>query len=130
MSSLVQRTFTRNLPGLNSIPYTERLKLLKVDSLEVIRLKADLALTFSILHGLVDVDHRLFFSVRGNERTRGHPLKLEVMQTRLDCTKYFFVNRVVKVWNDLPEVVVMASSVHNFKRGLADLGLSKYVRWF
>ena len=125
----VQRRFTKYLPGLKSKSYSERLKLLKAESLDIRRLKIDLSLTYSILHGAVDIDSSIFFSVRGSQRTRGHPLKLVVQKTKLDCSKFFFANRVVNVWNGLPEDVVMASSIQNFKKGLAGVCLSEYVRW-
>ena len=36
-------------------------------------------------------------------------------KTRLDIRKYFFTNRVVEMWNDLPCEVREASSIKNFK---------------
>ena len=40
-----------------------------------------------------------------NETTRGHVSKLFVRQSRVDVRKYFFGNRVVKIWNSLPATV-------------------------
>ena len=66
----VQRHFTKYLPGMRNKSYNQRLHLLKLDSLEARRLKADLNLTYSLLHGLVDTDFRrflIFVAVRGPE---------------------------------------------------------------
>jgi len=34
--------------------------------------------------------------------TRGHPYKLFITRCFTDVRKYFFCNRVVKIWNELP----------------------------
>ena len=57
----VQRYFTRRIPNLKIYSYSERLQILHLDSLEVRRLKADLAMYYKILYGLVDLDAELFF---------------------------------------------------------------------
>jgi hypothetical protein len=126
----VQRHFTKYLPGLKNKSYCERLKILNIESLELRRLKLDLNLAYMLLHGLTSIDYRCFFSVRGNEKTRGHPLKLTVKVTRLNCCKYFFSNRIVAVWNGLPSEVVMASSLQSFKQKLRSVDLTAHVRYF
>lgn len=50
-------------------------------------------------------------------RTRGCPLKLNVGKLGTDKRKYFFTQ--VGPWNSLPQVVVMASGLSAFKKGLA-----------
>jgi len=125
----VQRHFTKYLPGLRNRSYKERLQLLNLESLEARRLKCDLGLTYSLLHGLVGVDYQLLFSIRGCERTRGHPLKLTVNLSKSNSRKYFFSNRIVSVWNSLPVDVVMAVSLAAFKKKLLTCDLSKYLRW-
>ena len=44
----VQRSFTKRLPGLKSLSYTERLLCLNLESLESRRVKADLVLLFKV----------------------------------------------------------------------------------
>ena len=123
----VQRRFTKLLPGLYNVPYKDRLAVLKLPSLELRRLCIDLILTYSILHNIYDVDSSQFFTVRGCERTRGHPWKLTVNLSRLDCRKYFFSNRVVNAWNQLPSSVVLASPVSVFKKLLYEVDLSDFL---
>jgi len=125
----VQRKFTKLLPGMHSKSYSERLLILKLQSLELRRLHADLILTYALLHNLHDVDGTRYFSVRGSERTRGHPFKLVVNLCKTDCRKYFFCNRVVKIWNYLPSDVVLAPSVNSFKKALLQVDLSKYIHY-
>jgi hypothetical protein len=47
--------------------------------------------------------------------TRGHRFKLAKARSKLDIRKNFFSQRVVNSWNGLPESVVEADSVNNFK---------------
>ena len=42
----------------------------------------------------------------------------------IDATKYYFSNRVVNVWNSLPNYIVSAPSVSSFKRHLQQFELS------
>ena len=86
----VQRRFTKYLPGLFNLTYSERLAVLNLESLELRRLRYDLALTFSILNYLVDVDCDRFFTFKSNSITRGHPLRLMVHPFHTDVRKYFF----------------------------------------
>jgi len=71
----VQRKFTKRLRGLRNISYTERLKLLNLDTLEDRRLKFDLIYCYKIIFGLVHVNRDEFFEL-ATSRTRGHPFKL------------------------------------------------------
>lgn len=125
----VQRNFTKYLPGLAKKSYSERLKLLRLDSLELRRIKIDLNLTYSLLHGLTGLDYKIFFTIRGNDRTRGHPLKLVVKSVQRDCRKYFFSQRVVNIWNLLPTEVVLAPTITSFKRRLSAIDLAGHTRW-
>ncbi|BHF80349.1 hypothetical protein SprV_0702347400 [Sparganum proliferum] len=56
-----------------------------------------------------------FFQLATISNLRGHPFKLRVPQCRLNVRKYFFSNRVVEPWNNLPETIVMSQSVETFK---------------
>ena len=46
--------------------------------------------------------------------TRGHTLKLKKHDFRLDVARNHFCNRVVSLWNGLPEHVVTAASLTLF----------------
>ena len=50
--------------------------------------------------------------------TWGHNLKLKKVSFKTNKFKHFFTNRVVNLWNSLPEEVVYASSLNVFKNRL------------
>ena len=51
-------------------------------------------------------------------RTRGNAFKLMVTRCKYDVRKFSFCNRVVNVWNSLPDVVVKSESLNTFKNNL------------
>jgi len=56
--------------------------------------------------------------------TRVNNHKLVPQHCRYDLQKYYFTNRVVPVWNSLPNDVVMADNVNVFKNRLNKFWLS------
>ena len=114
----VQRRATKLIRGLKQLPYEERLKRLKLMSIEDRLRRGDLIETYKILTKKVHVNHTQFFRFCEDRRTRGHSLKLEVKRSRLQCRYKSFANRVVVTWNQLPEEVVSASSINSFKNQL------------
>jgi ribonuclease P/MRP protein subunit RPP40 len=122
----VQRKFTRRLHGLKDMNYTDRLKFLSIDSLELRRLRADLCMYFKILWGYIDLDASSFFTMSNSSVTRGHVFKL----TKPFCSNSqqlnWFNRRSINAWNYLPEYVVVASSVSAFKRMLYYIDLSSF----
>ena len=61
---------------------------------------------------------RLHLELHLDSRTRGNSLKLKVDRCNYDVRKFSFCNRVVKVWNSLPDFVVTSDSINTFKRNL------------
>lgn len=123
----VQRGFTRSLPGMRHLPYQHRLKSLGLDSLELRRLKADLILTYKIIHGLLPIDLPLF-EFSHVTWTRGHSMKLSIPKYKLACRGNFFAVRVVPVWNFLDESTVLASSVGVFRRRIGEVDLTRFLK--
>lgn len=117
----VQRRATRLVIGTDGLSYEDRLRLLKLQTLETRRLRADLILVYRMFHGLIAYDWRRLFSLSTN-RLRGHEFKLEKHRARLDLRHYCFSFRVINPWNQLPSAVVTAPSVSAFKRRLHDSG--------
>ena len=70
---------------------------------------------YKILNNIDKVDKDKLFALSEYISTRGHPMKLYKERPRLNIRANSFSNRVVNVWNNLPEQVVMAPSLNAFK---------------
>ena len=91
----VQRRATRILPELRGLDYEARLRSLKLPTLTYRRLRGDVINVYKYIHGI----YRL-------------PLADNMFE------KHFFSQRVVDVWNSLPDDVVTAPSLNMLKRRL------------
>ncbi|XP_063371820.1 uncharacterized protein LOC134660049 [Cydia amplana] len=119
MLEKVQRSFTKLPRQLKNKPYEERLKELKLTTLKHRRERGDLIETYKILSGHYDLkDFHEMFKRNNNTRLRGHHLKLERHKSHSNPYKHFLSNRVVRAWNKLPEDVVSAQNVNQFKNQL------------
>ena len=58
----VQQRFTKQVTGIGSLPYEERLKRLGLPTLQARRERGDMVETYKILNGMVDVDPNLWFT--------------------------------------------------------------------
>ena len=54
----VQRSFTKRLPGLSNLPYTKRIEVIGIDSLQIGQLRYDLVFVYKMLLGLIDLKFR------------------------------------------------------------------------
>ena len=68
-----------------------------------------------ILNGYENIDRNIIFSLKKDNRTRGHEETLVKDQRRLDMRKYSFSQRTIHEWNKLSTDCVKASSVNMFK---------------
>ena len=120
----IQRRATKLVSGIGSRPYEERMQVCGLTSLEDRRVRGDLIQCFKIMNNLTDIEKSKFFTFtkdRHGKNTRGAAEDLLVPQlTRLDTRKFFFSNRVVNPWNDLPMHIRNASSVNGFKNAYDD----------
>jgi ribonucleases P/MRP protein subunit RPP40 len=113
----VQKRATKMIQGLQKISYEDRLNRVNLTSLAKRRLRADLLETFKILKGYEKLNSETFFELSTN-RNRGHALKLYKMRVNKDVGKFNFGNRIVNIWNKLPDHVVESTSVNIFKSRL------------
>ena len=128
----VQRYFTRRLfarCNLTESSYCERLCILKLSSLQERRIISDLCTMYKIIRGLINVPSNYFFQRNQDSRTRGNSYKLSINYCRLNVTKNSFANRMVNIWNALPDYVVTASSIAQFKFRLNSVNLVHYCNF-
>ena len=115
----VQRKLTKHIKGLRDTPYEDRLKIIKLPSMEYRQIRGDLIQVFKIAHNYYDpITTKSLFEFSDNQRLRGHNFK--IIKQRANKSKYshFFTNRIVNRWNKLPSSIVNASSINNFKNQL------------
>ncbi len=102
--------------------YADRLKKLNLTTLKYRRHRADMIETYKILHGIYNKDCTPNLILSHNTVTRGHDFNLIYRHMHCDLRKYFFTDRIIKVWNSLPQDIVSAYSVNNFKTNWIDAG--------
>ena len=114
----VQQRATRLIPDVKHLSYEERLKTLKLPSLEYRRQRADLLQIYKIMHGLEAVERNDIFEIIKESRTRGHRLKIRKPRCKSKMRQMSFSVRSINNWNNLPEIAINASSINKFKSEL------------
>ena len=109
----IQRRATKMIPELRDLSYEERLKECGLTNMETRQLRGDQV--FKMLNGYKNIDRNIFFSLKKDNRTRGHKVTLVKDQCRIDIRKYSFSQRTIDEWNKLSTDCVTASSVNMFK---------------
>ena len=115
----VQRMWTRQIKGLEGLPYGERLSELSLYSVQGRLLRADLIQYWKIFHDLSCIKPVDMFTQPPHSGTRGHRFKIHVTHTALDMCKRSFSHRSVALWNGLPDSVVAAADLSTFKIALS-----------
>ena len=99
--------------------YQDRLKNLKLPSLEYRRMRGDLIEVFKITHDIYDpVTTNSLFKTAVQTNTRGdsrNPYRLTKNSVNKKQTQMFFTNRVINVWNNLPTNIVLSKTINIFK---------------
>jgi ribonucleases P/MRP protein subunit RPP40 len=115
----VQRKSTKLVRGFHKLSYKDCLRRLGLTTLEERRNRGDLIEVYKLLHRKENNGYEQFFKLAKVETSRhdlkGHSMKLFHNRTRLDTRKFYFSQRVVSPWNNLPQHVVDASPVNCFK---------------
>ena len=117
----VQRKATKFLPSLKNIPYQQRLKILKLPSIQYRRLRGDMIFLYKLINNRPNFDK--LFTLRnetnlGLHESRGHPFTIIHNRCNKNNRKNFFVNRVTNDWNSLTLEIVSAPNINIFKNKL------------
>ena len=121
----IQRKFTRHLCRKLNISYTDyshRLQILNLESLEERRIKTDLTILYKILNDIIEIDfkdHFQFSSITKQYNLRGHTQKLLMPKFSKSFSRNnFFTNRIIPIWNKLPQEIVNSQNLFEFKHHL------------
>jgi len=82
------------------------------------RIRGDMIEVFKILTGKYDTAAAPVMDIYDVKTTRGNDFKLNKIRAKYDLRKYLFTNRVVNIWNSLPNYVITAESVNSFNSRL------------
>ena len=90
---------------------------------------------FKMLNGMYHTDACIKFNFDDREVncTRGNKLKIYQGHVQYNLRKYFFSNRVIQIWNSLPDFVIEAKNITSFKNKLAKFWASQLEirpNWF
>ncbi len=118
----IQIYFTRSAClrcGIKFTSYEDRLNKLGMISLETRRLHMDLFLMFKIVHGLCGINFHKYFKFNNStynlRRNSFQVISIHKSYSRDSLWENNFFNRVVPLWNKLPESIVSAQSLSSFK---------------
>ena len=115
----VQRSATKQVPGLQNMTYPERLKILKLPTLKHRRRRGDLIETYKIVHQLYDEGAVPGLNwIAANSITRGHQFRMRPVLSQTKIGQNRFTSRIVNDWNSLPSEIVSAFSLNSFKNQL------------
>ena len=125
MLEKVQEKFVKNVSGLQSGSYHDKLRELKLLSLKDRRVFLDLVELFKMIKGFTNVNYRDFFVIIGDvtrreTRTTDCPFNIISERCNLEIRKHFFTHRVAKHWNELPFELKMETRLNSFKNTLKE----------
>ena len=124
----VQRRATKLIPRLHELPYEERLKELKLPSMEYRRKRGDMIQCFKIMNGLVRLDVIKIFKRIPTSNTRGHQQRILRQRAHTSVRAKSFSQRTIRSWNSLPKHVIDAPSVNTFKNRLDEAWKDKWYK--
>ena len=113
----VQRRATKVVTDLKNFPYEDRLRALKLPSLQHRRRRGDMICTHNILSGNVKLDAEKMFTF-ATKTMRGHQYKMQKKRMTKTTSLNVFSNRIIDDWNDLPVKIVTSPTTNSFKNTL------------
>ena len=136
LSENIQKKFTRYLCKKLNIKYsnyTNRLQILKIESLEYRRLKYDMIVIYKILNNLIDINMNDFFTISDIHKQyelRRHTFYLKGSNdARTTIRRNFFSFRSINTWNKLPNHIVSSPNLSIFKSRINKFSLSNIYKF-
>lgn len=121
----IQKSFTRSISSISLLPYCERLMSVSTDSLLYRRILHDLSLVHKTVHNQESLECSEFFDLEINNpntrTTRGHSFKIKKQRSYDKSSTNFWSNRIVNIWNALPDSTVNATTPKAFKTQLSSI---------
>ncbi len=117
----VQKQFTRRIVGLNKLDYWERLKKLKLLSLQRRRERYSIIHVWKMLNGKAPNNIGMIFyssprlGIRTNIPTFNHRAQTSISTAYDDS----FGIRAARLWNTLPKIVNSQTTLESFKTALS-----------
>ena len=124
----VQRRATKMISEVRDLCYEDRLKALKLPSMEYRRKRGDMIQCYKIINGLVRLEARELFTQIPSHNTRGHGQRILRTKAHKATRIKSFSQRTIKSWNSLPSEVVNAPSINAFKSRLDEAWKEKIYK--
>ena len=113
----VQRRFTRLIDDIGTLPYSQRLDILKLTTLAERRIRGDLIEAFKIINNIVEYGQNVFELGRSGSNILSRPSSNTDSKIR-KLKNSFISERVIPYWNKLPIDVKHVTTVNSFKIAL------------
>ena len=113
----VQRRATKVVSDLKNLTYEDRLRSLKLPSLQHRRRRGDMICAYNIVSGNVKLDANKIFKMAA-KTLRGHKFKMQKKKMTKTTSLNVFSNRIIEDWNNLPVKIVTSSATNAFKNAL------------
>ena len=127
----IQRWATRFICKNNELSYRERLQKLNLLPINYWLELLDLVFFFKCMHGSVKLNISNFVSFnQGRTRRSTAGVYLKTPRTRTSCFRDSYFNRIVNLWNSLPDIVKNYTTVSGFKNQLKKFYFSRLFRVF
>jgi len=102
----VQKRATKLVLTVKKLCYEERLRKLKLPTLKYRRIRGDMIELYKIFAGEYDSEITEWITGKCIERqydTRNHRFALQQSHIHYDIRKFSFSNRIIPLWNSLPD---------------------------
>ena len=113
----VQRRATKLIQSIKNLSYEQRLRHLKLPSLQHRRRRGDMIFAYKLFTGQMGLNKDDFFA-SPESTARGHSYRVIKRKATKLCRIHAFSNRIIDDWNGLPQDIVAASSTNAFKNAL------------